>query len=158
MKNGSMKLLAELLKNSKKSDRQLAKTLGVSQPTITRMRSKLVSEGLIQEFTVMPDFAKIGFEIFAISVIKGRGAKDVVEKARKWMDKYPNIIFAARAEGMGYNGVMMSLHKSYSEYSKFVTESQAYWADTLEEYQTILISLRGPVVRPLSLRYLADLF
>jgi len=35
------KLLRELLKNSKRSDRDLAKILKVSQPTITRTRHKL---------------------------------------------------------------------------------------------------------------------
>ena len=35
------KLLFELMKNSHRSDRQLAKALGVSQPTVTRRRAML---------------------------------------------------------------------------------------------------------------------
>ncbi len=34
-------LLYELMKDSKRSDRELAKAIGVSQPTITRMRETL---------------------------------------------------------------------------------------------------------------------
>ena len=37
-----MNLLLEFLKDSKRSDRELAKVLGVSQPTVTRMRQRLV--------------------------------------------------------------------------------------------------------------------
>jgi len=37
------KILFELTKNSKISDRKLAKKVGVSQPTITRRRAKLES-------------------------------------------------------------------------------------------------------------------
>jgi len=48
------KLLSELLKDSKRSDRELAKALGVSQPTVTRNRSRLVKDGVIREFTVIP--------------------------------------------------------------------------------------------------------
>jgi len=54
-------LLLELLKDSKRSDREIAKVLGVSQPTITRMRQRLVKEGAIKEFTVIPDFVRMGF-------------------------------------------------------------------------------------------------
>ena len=42
------KLLIELLRNSKESDRKLAKKLGVSQPTITRVRGKIERDGLGQ--------------------------------------------------------------------------------------------------------------
>jgi len=38
-----LRLLLELLKDSKRSDRELAKVLGVSQPTVSRTRSRLVS-------------------------------------------------------------------------------------------------------------------
>jgi len=48
LKNVMTKLLFALLKDSKKSDRQLAKILGVSQATVSRTRSRLVSEGMIK--------------------------------------------------------------------------------------------------------------
>ncbi|MDH5391251.1 MAG: helix-turn-helix domain-containing protein, partial [Candidatus Bathyarchaeota archaeon] len=38
-------LLLELLKDSKRSDREIAKVLGVSQPTVSRMRWRLEEEG-----------------------------------------------------------------------------------------------------------------
>jgi len=157
MKKTMTKLLSELLKNSKKSDRELAKVLGVSQPTVSRMRNKLVQEGLIQEFTVIPDLEKIGFEILAISVIKIKVTDEMVERAEKWMEKYPNIIFAAAAEGMGKNGVMLSLHKNYGAYCNFVRENLQYWEAAIEDYDTILVSLRGVIAKPLSLRYLAKI-
>jgi len=152
-----MSLLLELLKDSKRTDRELAKVLGVSQPTVTRMRSRLVNEGVIKEFTVIPDLVKMGYEIMAISCVKKKTfPTKLEEKAMKWMKKYPNIIFAARAEGMGKNGVMISLHKSYTEFSKFVSQNLQYWGDEIDNYDTMLISLDGLIVKPLSLRYLAE--
>ena len=152
-----MRLLSELLKDSKRSDREIAKVLGVSQPTVTRLRSRLVKEGMIREFTVIPDFVKMGYEIMAISCVKKREAiTELEEKAIEWMGKYPNIIFAARAEGMGKNGVMISLHKSYTDFSNFVAEQLQYWGDEVEDYDTMLISLKGIIVKPLSLTYLAE--
>ena len=157
MKKKMMNLLFELLKNSKRSDKELAKVLKVSQPTITRMRSKLVKEGVIKEFTVIPDLIKMGYEIMAISCVKQKNPPtELREKAIRWMNKYPNIIFAANAEGMGKTGVMISLHKSFTEFSRFVAENLQYWADEIEDYDTMLISLGGLIVKPLSLKYLAE--
>jgi len=157
MKKKEMRLLAELLKDSKKSDREIAKILGVSQPTVSRIRNRIVADGLVRAFTIVPDFAKIGFEILAISCVKKKITEESVKKSEKWMMRYPNIIFAAAAEGMGKNGVMISLHKNYAEYSRFVTENMQYWGDELEDYASMLVSLGGLVVKPLSLTYLAEL-
>ena len=83
MKKRMMNLLLELLKDPKRSDREIAKTLGVSQPTVTRRRQRLVKEGWIKDFTVIPDFVKMGYEIMAIIFFKLRVTEASVEKAIK---------------------------------------------------------------------------
>jgi Lrp/AsnC family leucine-responsive transcriptional regulator len=156
MKPVMLKLVSELFRNSRKSDREMARKLGVSQPTVSRMRGKLESEGVIQEYTIIPDFAKLGFELVAISCVKARTRTDYIERAKKWVKNYPNIVLMAKAEGAGKNAVMISLHKSYTDYSRFVSETQMHWEDNIETYETMLIALKGPVVRAFSLRSLAE--
>jgi DNA-binding Lrp family transcriptional regulator len=41
MKDVELRLISELMKNSRRSDKELAKVIGVSQPTVTRIRLKL---------------------------------------------------------------------------------------------------------------------
>ncbi len=158
MKKITSMLLSELLKNSKRSDRELAKVLGVSQPTVTRRRSKLVKDGVIREFTIIPDFVKMGYEIMAISCIKTKQpiSDKLTEKTKEWMMRFTNIIFVANAEGMGKNGVMISLHKNYTEYAKFVREQLTHWEADIQDYDGMLISLKGTIAKPLSLGYLAE--
>jgi Lrp/AsnC family transcriptional regulator for asnA, asnC and gidA len=157
MNKKMMSLLLELLKDSKRSDREIAKVLGVSQPTASRMRSRLVKEGMIREFTVIPDFAKMGYEIMAITCFKSKANEKSVEKAIQVTTGKPNIILAARAEGMGKNGVIISLHKNYTDFSKFLRDLRLECGDNLRDYDTILISLKEKAVKPLSLKYLAEL-
>jgi len=158
MKKRMMRLLLEYLKDSKRSDRELAKVVGVSQPTITRMRQRLVKDGAIREFTVIPDFVKMGYEIMAVSHVKTKVLEvtELEEKAERHWKKFPNVIFVSRAEGMGKNGVLISLHKSYSDYSDFLTENLREWGDYILEYETMLINLKGRIVKPLSLTYLGE--
>jgi DNA-binding Lrp family transcriptional regulator len=67
MKNIELRLISELMKNSRRSDRELAKALGVSQPTVSRTIKRLEEEGYIKEYTMIPDFSKLGYEIMGIT-------------------------------------------------------------------------------------------
>ena len=151
-------LLLELLKNSKRSDRELSKVLRVTQPTVTRARRNLLREGLIQEFTVIPNFAKMGYEIMAVTIAKATVTLtlDQQEKAKKLVLEDPQVIFVASAEGMGKNGIMISLHKSYSDYQSFMRNLKENSGGYMEEVDSMLISLEpSKIVKPLSLAYLA---
>ena len=153
------KLLVELLKDSKRSDRELAKVLDVSQATVSRMRNKLVRDGLIKEFTIIPDFAKMGFELLAITTLRSKRNKNDAEKAIivRHVAK-PNVIFASRAQGMGKNAVIISIHKDYTDYSNFLEEIIFEAEGIMENYDALLISLKGFIAKPLSLKYLAELY
>jgi DNA-binding Lrp family transcriptional regulator len=158
MKKKEMRLLVELIKNSSRSDRKLAKVLGTSQPTVTRMRNKLVKEGFIQEFTVIPDFVKMGFEIVAVTLAKTRFDPKLRERLKKSVMAKPNVIFCAGCEGLGKNRICISFHKNYADYYDFITKYMTEWRDVIESYETILISMPGRIVKPLSLKYLTELF
>jgi len=158
MKKIMKKVLVELLKNSKKSDRKLAELVGVSQPTVTRTRSRLVKEGVIKEFTVIPDLPKMGFEILAINCFRAKVSKEVRDKTIEKTMASPNILFSARCQGGGKNGITISLHRNYTEYSKFITTVLSEGADEIEDHETYLISLKDFIAKPFSLKYIAELF
>jgi DNA-binding Lrp family transcriptional regulator len=157
MKKRMWNLLLEYLKDSKRSDRELAGILGVSQPTVTRMRNKMVKDGVIQEFTIIPDFMKMGFKILAITFTKSKFDPDLMERARKSVMAKPNIILCAFSQGLGMNGMLVSLHRDYSEYSEFFTNYMVEWRDFIEDHDCVLVSLGGTIVKPFSLKYLAGL-
>lgn len=123
MKDLELKLISELMKNSRRSDRELARAIGVSQPTVSRMIRKLEKEGYIGRYTLLPNFNKLGYRILAITFVKtGRAITPKErEKARtlagEVMEKGPfQIVMAERGMGLGYDGVFMSYHRDYSEY------------------------------------------
>jgi len=153
------KLLQELLRNSKRSDRELAKVLGVSQPTITRNRGGLEREGFIQDYTIIPDFRKMGFEILALTFVKMR--PDVLigetrEKTRKYAAKFPNVIFAYSGKGLGMTGVIISLHKNYTDYHRRLNRLRVDLKEITEEIQSFLVALEEGEYKSFSLTYLAD--
>jgi len=120
-----LKLVSELMKNSRRSDRELAKAVGVSEPTIGRLIKKLEKEGIIQEYTMIPDFAKLGYELMAITLAKmdAPPSAEIVKKTLEisWENEplWPETIMIERVMGIGYNGIVVSVHKDYSALSRF---------------------------------------
>jgi DNA-binding Lrp family transcriptional regulator len=159
-------LLLEYLRDSSRTDRQMAKMLGVSQPTVSRMRNRLLQEGLVRHFSAIPDFAKLGYEIMVFSFVKfntEQVAKFDIEsvmkikgRAEEWSQSHPCIIFDARAEGMGVDAINISLHKDYAAYQKFLTDSKKEWGNLRTEVHYVLVDLVGGVAKPLSFKYLAE--
>jgi DNA-binding Lrp family transcriptional regulator len=158
-KNKRMKqILSELIKDSNRSDHQLSKAIGVSQPTVTRLRNQLEKEQYIQEYTVIPDLTKMGYTIMAIFCIKYKAhlKNKVKEMSNDAAVKHSSTVFASRAQGMGKNAISISLFKDYAEYSKYVTDLGASWGDIVEEWSSMLVDLKGPILKPFSLKYLVE--
>lgn len=161
MKRIDNKLLFELVKNSKKSDRMLAKVLGVSQPTVTRTRRRLEKEAKIREYTAILDWAKIGYEILAFTFVNTSVSEDeeIEKKAKEWTKKRHEIVLASGGEGMGMNGVMVSLHKDYTEFLDFLSEFRKEWSDALKEVSSFAVSLKTEetsMAKPFSFKYLTE--
>lgn len=157
-----LRLLKEMLRNSKRSDREIARILGVSQPTITRTRAQLEKE-YIKTYTVIPDFAKLSYQILAFTFIKIKSypsadeAEKIVQHAAEWTNEHPNIIFAADGEGCGKDIIMVSFHKNYSRYSDFMRTFALNWGNIVSDFESFLVSIKsGYKMKPFDLKYLAD--
>jgi DNA-binding Lrp family transcriptional regulator len=142
MKENDLRIFTELLRGSRRSDRELAKAARVSQPTVTRIRTKLEKQGFIREYTVIPDLMKMGYELLAFTFLSfSEDRPEHIEEAREWVKKQPCVIFTNDGEGMGMNSVMLSIHKDYTSYTSLITRLKRDWQPNLRTEQTFLVSL-----------------
>jgi len=126
LKDIELKLLSELMKNSRRSDRQLAKVLRISQPTVSRILKRLEKEGFIRGFTIIPDFSKIGFQIMAFTFarLKKPLSPEELQEARKGVREILNkekspAILGMSGEGLDADRVLVTLHEDYAAYLSF---------------------------------------
>ncbi len=63
------KILVELLTNSNRSSRELARAIGVSAATVINHVKRLESAGVITDYTVMVDFERLGYELTVIMTV-----------------------------------------------------------------------------------------
>lgn len=158
-KEQRLKLLYEMIKAARRSDRELAKALKVSQPTVTRQRTVLEKEKYIIEYTVIPDLVKLGYDFVAVTFLSfAEDRPELFAKARQWTKARPSIIFAANGEGLSMNSIMVSVHKNYASYSRLITELRRDWQPNLKNAETFIISLARPElwIKPFSFRYLEE--
>ena len=137
-------LLFELMKDSHRSDRQLAKALGISQPTVTRRRAML-EDNIIEGYTVIPKFGQIGFELAVFTFLKTNlnhckpEEKEVAfKKLQDWFMNQPNVVMVVDGQGMGWDAVCVSLHENYTDFAKFEADLKP-----------------GVLIKPFHLKYLA---
>jgi DNA-binding Lrp family transcriptional regulator len=157
------RILFELMKDSHRSDRQLAKALGVSQPTVTRRRAML-EENFIEGYTVIPKFGQIGFEIAAITFLKsklkyasGDDKTQALQKVKEWFMKQTNVIMALDGRGLGWDTVCISLHENFGDFASFIRLLDSEMSEWVVESQTFNADLKGGIViKPFHLKYLAS--
>ena len=158
-KDLARKLLIELLRNAKASDRKLAKKLGVSQPTITRTRSKLEKEGYIKSYTIIPDWHKLGFEIMSLTFTKMNPqiiSEEMISKVKDYANKFPNSFYATSGEGIGMTGLIMSLHKDYRDYARKLALFRNDWGQYMEDIQSFVMVTDEGVIKEFSFKYLNE--
>ena len=129
MKQNELKILKEMLKNPKASDRAIAKNAGVSQPTVTRMRQKFQKQGIIESYQLIPNLAKLEFEIMAVTITNNAYLES------------ENIIFAFDTPKAF---VILSVHRSFSDYCRFIEKNE------IQVKQSFLTPTSKLPTRPLS--------
>jgi DNA-binding Lrp family transcriptional regulator len=156
------KLMFELIKDSHRSDRQLAKALGISQPTVTRRRTML-ENNFMEGYTIIPKFGQIGFELVAFTFIKsklkykkGAEKETALNKIKEYYMKKPNVLLVTEGQGMGWDFICISLHENYSDFANFIKENNSELPDLMIESESFQADLKpGNAIKPFHLKYLA---
>jgi DNA-binding Lrp family transcriptional regulator len=110
------KLLKEILKDSKRSFRELAKAIGVSAATVINHVQRLESGGVIKDYSVRLDHERLGYELTVVTEIivsKGKLLETDAEIA-----KIPNVCAVYDITGET-DAMVVAKFKSRSDLSEF---------------------------------------
>jgi DNA-binding Lrp family transcriptional regulator len=163
LKDLDFQIISELMKNAKISDREIAKKLGVSQPSVSRRRVRLEREKLIA-YSVLPNFEAFGYDLLAFTFVhfdfdfsSGVFGDEAAELVSQAIQTHPNVIFASSGRGLGYEAVMLSVHKHFGGYQEFKNALRADLGKQARDIRSFAISMKGDnTFRPLSFAHLHD--
>ncbi len=151
------------MKNSRRSDRELARVIGVSQPTITRVRGRLEKEGMIKEYTMIPDFCRLGYQILAIQFLgkpetQEKERRQVLRKAAVELENETPQASLMVVDGMGMTKgrVLINLYKDYASYREGIRTIKSLPFVEADEAESFLVDLNDESnFRVLSLKQVA---
>ncbi|MDH5483182.1 MAG: Lrp/AsnC family transcriptional regulator [Candidatus Bathyarchaeota archaeon] len=164
IKDVELKLICELMKDSRRSDRDLAKVIETSQPTVTRTRTKLEKEGYIKEYTMIPDFQKLKLEIMAITFVgfarqlSPKETEELRQTSKKFAEENPTaVLMAMNGMGLGCDRVFVSFHKNYSSYMKTINVIKQIPSVNTAHVESFVVSLlEKEHFQPLTFKTIAD--
>jgi DNA-binding Lrp family transcriptional regulator len=136
------------MKNSRRSDRELGRVLGVSQPTVSRLIKKLEKEGTIREYTMIPDFRRLGYEIMGITSLAvqeglSREKLHEVRKTSTELDKSNPHAALMAVNGMnhGKNRLFISFYEDYSDYLNAMKLAKQIPFANVDSLESFLVNL-----------------
>lgn len=135
-------VLLELAKNSRLSDRDLASKLKTSQPTITRIRSKLMKEKVIDRFLILPNLGQLGLFFQAVTFVR-TSFPAVNKKMAQWAMEQPFVLFVGEGVGSQNHSLLLeSLHSDFSEYNSFMRLFREKFGNQVVDVQHFLLDTK----------------
>ncbi len=129
------KIIKILTSNARISLRDIKKKVDLSPSSIRNRMERLVSLGVIKNYTVDVDHQKLGYEIQVVALITSRPAEsDMLCKA---LSKYDEISEVLRTSGPA-NFICMIRVRNISELTKFIT-CELEKLNGVERIETMLI-------------------
>ena len=110
------RMLRELLKNSKRSYRELAKSIGVSAATVINHIQRLESAGVIAGYTVRLDSERLGYDLTVITEITV--SKGKLLEVEEDIAKIPNVCAVYDVTGLT-DAMVIAKFKSRRSLSDF---------------------------------------
>lgn len=111
------RVLNELLRNSRRSYHQIAKTLDVSTGTVLNRIRNMESQEIIKGYSVILDHKKLGYEVTAITeVVISKGKLTETEKE---IAKITNVCAVYDVTGRT-DAIVVSKFKTIDELSNFI--------------------------------------
>lgn len=149
LKAFELRLISELMVNSRRSDRELSKALGVSQPTISRTIKKLEKEGYIKEYTIIPDFQKLGYELMGITSIavheqlSKEGFEDIRRATAEVEKSKPHAsLMAVNGSDHDKNILFITFYQDYSAYANAMRLTKELPFANVDSLESFLVNLR----------------
>ncbi len=144
LKKREKKVLIELLENGRKPDKHIAKDIGTTQTTVTRIRQKLEREEYVENYRARANLKKAGLSIIVTTIFEWTdfSKKDVRELAKKYILKHPSVVFFARGKGMsGKTTIIITAHQNFQEYDIFVDGIREKWDTYIRNFDCFMTSV-----------------
>jgi DNA-binding Lrp family transcriptional regulator len=115
-----LEIIRLLIKNSKLSIREIAKSLGKAPSLIHSRIKRLERNNLIKAYTILLDYRRLGYDVYALTLLQVDGAHIV--EVEEDLSREPNVKAVYDITGE-YDIAVISVFKSVSELDSFIKKT-----------------------------------
>ncbi|MEK6970526.1 MAG: Lrp/AsnC family transcriptional regulator, partial [archaeon] len=129
----------ELAKNARLSDRELASKLKTSQPTITRLRSRMMEDKYIDRFVILPNLGKLGLNFWSVTTMRPSSTSSS-RKILQWAHDSPPVLLAGEGDGPRMHSILIeSIHADFSQYQEFIRDFKDKFAGQITDIHSFFM-------------------
>jgi DNA-binding Lrp family transcriptional regulator len=114
-----MRILAELRGKGRHTFTEMSQTLGIGISTVFDSVRKMESEGVIRQYTCLPDWGKLGFSVHTLMLLKA--PKEVFPEIEERLKACPRVNGLARLKG-DFCLVVEGLFEDTAELERFLED------------------------------------
>jgi len=137
--------------------------LGVSQPTVTRTLHRLEKEGYIKEYTAIPDFSKLGYELKGFTFVKMKESlsseeqKEIKEFVNRFAKEHPHAeLIAVQGIGLNKDYAFVTFFKDFADYWATQRFAREVPYSDVNSFESFLVDLKDRnLMRTLSMSAIA---
>lgn len=151
LKRREKEVFIHLLSNARMPDKHIAKLLGTTQPTVTRIRQKLEKAKYIKYYRPIVDLQKLGIGLIAITLFRIADfskTEEIKKNVIPDLKRMPEVILVAEGEGMMKTSIIISMHKDFPDFEewmialrkkhgKYVTGEEQFFFSTSRIYKEL---------------------
>jgi Lrp/AsnC family leucine-responsive transcriptional regulator len=143
LKRREKEVFAHLLVNARMPDKHIAKLLNTTQPTVTRIRQRLEKAGYIKGYKPVVDLQKLGIGLIALTLFRIADfskTEEIKKNVVPTLRKMPEVILVAEGEGMGKTSLIITMHKDFPEFEKWIIALRRKYGKYVEEEEQFFFS------------------
>ena len=137
--------------------------MGVSQPTVTRTLHRLEKEGYIKEYTAIPDFSKLGYELKGFTFVKMKESlsseeqKEIKEFVNRFAKEHPHAeLIAVQGIGLNKDYAFVTFFKDFADYWETQRLAREVPYSDVNSFESFLVDLKDRnLIRTLSMSAIA---
>lgn len=134
--NKDKKIIIELLKNSKIPLSKLSKKLGMNRDTIKYRIEKMMRSGLIQGFSALIDYTKIGYTSYILLVSLRNLHKSFEEELKEFFIRTPEILKVHKLSGKWTLHIDL-IAKNSTKLDELLTKLKNFCSGYVDDYEIL---------------------
>ena len=134
------KLITELFWDSKQSNRQLAKKIGVAKETISNRIEYFTKNKYINNFSCKINYEKLGFIEYNLFVRLKNISENKVSKLIKYLENHPNTTWIGKSFGKYDFKISIVTKQSQNKINEIISQITSEFSNEIDTIDYVLIT------------------